>query len=194
MRAWIRLGLLGVAVAAFASVAVVAAQASKRRANLAHCRRNCQELARVFSQEFFEANGFDTTRTGRAFWHELRILSRRTDQNVRGTDPEIDARDCRTYPCPTPNEHRHDWKPFTADPFVCPLYGKTATNPDDPAAIDYRGPRQVPKDSKGHVLIGADRPGNHPDGGGFVFFSDGVIDLVRPDSSVWKAADAALSD
>lgn len=200
MNAWIRLGLLGFVIAALVGVALVAARESRTRANLAHCRRNGQELARTFTQEFqFNALNFDPTRTGRAFWHELRFISRRLnrDIDVKGLeDPEVSAEACREIPCPWPKQHRHEWKPYIqgADPYVCPVFAKTRTDPEDPAAIDYRGPKAVPRGIEGHAVIGADRPGNHPDGGGFVLFSDGAVEYAGPDSSPWKAAAGALTD
>ena len=89
------------------------------------------------------------------------------------------------------------------DPFVCPVHGKTESKPDDPSRIDYRGPRRLPKDPKafGASPLGADRPGNHPDGGGHVLRLDGSVSALPPKvdrvaggDALWAEADGALSD
>lgn len=161
------------AVAAAAILLVLAADA-RRRARVSHCRNNLRHLGCVAAR-----NGslLDPSRTGRAFWQAVREVEYRT---VKG-----------------------DWKPMNPDPFVCPVYGRTPSRPQDPASIDYRGPRKgrdrfedTPKDEP----LGADRPGNHASGGHVLYLDLSVREMpadVRPageSDPAWAAADGALTD
>ncbi len=108
--------------------------------------------------------------------------------------------DCRRTSC-TLATHWHEWNRTRIAAFVCPVYGKTAVDPEDPLAIDYLGPKALPETGEKRFLIGADRPGNHPGSGGFVLFADISVKEqgseawpAAADSDLWRQAQAGLSD
>lgn len=164
-------GAAGVVVAAALLLALYAS-ASRRGAEL-HCRNNLRHLGTSAVNNW---QILDPSKTGRAFWHEVRIAVYRT---VQGT-----------------------WKEMNVDPFVCPAHGKTVSNREDAAAIDYRGPRKLPDDIKsyGNVPLGADRPGNHGSGGWVLRIDTSVealpplVDRVDEGGAHWKSASELLSD
>jgi hypothetical protein len=83
------------------------------------------------------------------------------------------------------------------------VHARTATNREDPKAIDYRGPKKLPDDLKDFpkgAPLGADRPGNHASGG-WVLRLDGsvealspLVDRVQDGAPPWTAAADALTD
>jgi hypothetical protein len=162
-----------VAVAAAALLVVLYAGA-RHRAQVSHCRNNLRHLGCIAAR-----NGtlLDPEKAGRAFWQNVREVEYKT---VKG-----------------------DWKPLHPDPFLCPVLGKTHSQPQDPAAIDFRGPKKVreqfettPKDEP----LGADRLGNHADGGHVLYLDLSVRELPAVIRSPgggdpeWSAAAAALTD
>jgi hypothetical protein len=169
------LGALALAGAALALLVALGAAATARGKH-AQCRNNLRQLGLIAVGNWDPLE--PPTRTGRGFWQEIREAQYR---DIRG-----------------------QWRPPDPDPFVCPVHGRTASKPDDPARIDYRGPRRIRKDAKEYRSaepLGADRPGNHPDGGGYVLRLDGsvasippVVDAARSGDPLWTAAEAALSD
>jgi hypothetical protein len=167
------LAAAAVAVAAAALLTVFYAGA-RHRALVSHCRNNLRHLGCIAAR-----NGtlLDPALKGRAFWQAVREVEYKT---VKG-----------------------DWKPLKPDPFLCPVYGKTHSQPQDPAAIDFRGPKKVrerfeetPKDEP----LGADRPGNHADGGHVLYLDLSVRELpavIRAAEGAdpeWSAAAGALTD
>ncbi|MHC4607474.1 MAG: metal-sulfur cluster assembly factor [Planctomycetota bacterium] len=70
------------------------------------------------------------------------------------------------------------------DIFSCPvLRGGEATK-----GCDYRGPVRNPDELKDEDAVGADRTGNHSDGGA-VLFKNGAVVLMPASDPRWKAAD-----
>jgi hypothetical protein len=118
-------------------------------------------------------------------------------------EEEVFAKDCRESPCRN-SKHLHEWSanvrrdPLHPDPFLCPVRGTTLTSLEDPTSVDYRGPANIPETLTGRIMIGADRVGNHPDGGGFVIYAEGVsaytVEYAAGESSPWKQASTMLSD
>ena len=172
----IMLLLAGAAVAVLAVLFVNA----RERALTAHCRNNLRHLGRLFVNNWQEV---DPELKGRAFWQEVRKAQW---TNVR-TGEWIN------YPSP--------------DPFVCPVYGRTVSDPKSAQAIDYRGPRRVHeelRETPREEPVGADRPGNHPGGGGHVLRLDTsvgetgrivpLLDAAGPNDPMWSAANQVLSD
>lgn len=175
MRGSVRIALAGGLVVVAASVLIAFYAAADRRGKLAHCRNNLRHLG------FLAVNNWpllDPARTGRAFWQEVRAAQYR---DVNGK-----------------------WREIRPDPFVCPFEADGRSAPEDPSTIDYRGPREVPdqaRDIPKDRPLGADRPGNHPSGGGWVLRVDAsvdkspsLVDRARPGDPLWQAADKALQD
>ncbi|GEM_PF-5544736 len=193
-----KFGLVGFLVAGVVSLTVVSTAESRRRARHHHCRNNCRRLGEIAGQEI-SANKL--TKTGRLFWHQVRFRAYTAARQKipAATVEEEEAKDCTQVPCRNP-KHEHAWKSIWPDPFVCPVYGRTVSNREDPETIDYRGPRVLPVPVPERFLIGADRPGNHPDGSGFVLYSDRSIQEkfeVQPTESgtgLWKQAGSLLGD
>lgn len=165
--------LAAAVAAALAGLLVVLIHGARERAHLAHCRSNLRRLGERVRVNWRSMN---PEATGRAFWQELRVL-----------DFRHPTKGWIAYPDP--------------DPFLCPVLGRTVPDPANPEAIDYRGPRRVDDQSDRpprEVPIGADRPGNHPDGGGFVLRYDGSVDRAEPvvggEPAWWERAASALSD
>lgn len=166
--------LLGLAATAIlASVLVALFVGARRRALSSHCRNNLRHLGQIAARNW---EILEPDRTGRRFWQTVR---EREYRKVDGT-----------------------WKSIDPDPFVCPLFGKSVSQRTDPGSIDYRGPREVPEDWRTlpkNQPIGADRPGNHPDGGNVLLLDGSVSErcLVEPASGgdrLWKEAERVLSD
>jgi len=167
------LGAAAAAVVAVSLLLILAARA-RQRGLMSHCRNNLRHLGVVAARN---AALLDASCSGRAFWQRVRELEYRT---VKG-----------------------EWRPLRPDPFVCPVWGRTPSRPEDPSSIDYRGPRrprekleEIPRDEP----LGADRPGNHADGGHVLFLDLSVREmpaLVRPageSEPAWKEADRFLAD
>jgi hypothetical protein len=169
-----KLGILAAAaLLAAAMLAVLHAGAAKRGLET-HCRNNLRHLGGLAARNW---NALDPSRTGRSFWQGVREAQYR---DVRGK-----------------------WQAPDPDPFVCPVHARTATKLDDPAAIDYRGPRKVREELKQTPAgepLGSDRPGNHASGG-FVLRLDtsvqevpAILDRTAEGDPLWKAAGDALQD
>ncbi|MFN3485450.1 MAG: hypothetical protein ACK44W_08220 [Planctomycetota bacterium] len=169
-------GAVAVAVAGLAlAVLLVLAAGARHRGRLAHCRNNLRHLGGLAVRNWAL---LDPARTGRDFWQQVREAQYR---DVRGR-----------------------WQPIHPDPFVCPVLGTTASRPDAPETIDYLGPRAVreqAKDTPPGEPIGADRPGNHPGGGGHVLRLDTSTGEVNPfverlagTSPAWREALGFLKD
>jgi hypothetical protein len=162
-------------VAAALAVLLILAAGARQRGRLAHCRNNLRHLGGLAIRNWAL---LDPERTGRAFWQQVREAQYR---DVRGR-----------------------WQPIHPDPFVCPVLGTTESRPDSPEAIDYLGPRAVreqAKDTPAGQPLGADRPGNHPGGGGHVLRLDTSADEVNPfverlggTSPAWREALDFLKD
>jgi hypothetical protein len=169
------LGAVALAAVAVALLVALAAGATSR-GKLAHCRNNLRQLGLIAVGNWDPVD--PPTRTGRGFWQQIREAQYR---DIRG-----------------------QWRKPDPDPFVCPVHGRTESRPDDPSRIDYRGPRRLRKDVREFPRsepFGADRPGNHPDGGGFVLRLDGSVSSIPPlvdpagaGDPLWGEADRALSD
>jgi len=167
--------LIGAAVGVAAAALLVSLYAAAAgRGREIHCRNNLRHLGSAASSSW---SLLDVTKTGRAFWQEVRVAVYR---DVQGK-----------------------WKPIHPDPFVCPVHGNTRTDRENPQAIDYLGPRKLPDDLKAYgsnAPLGADRAGNHPSGGWVLRLDTSVdalparVDRVLDGDELWKAAADALSD
>jgi prepilin-type processing-associated H-X9-DG protein len=147
---------------------------SRSRARASYCRNNLRQLGVLASINW---ERLEDPKTGRLFWQRVR---------------EAQFRDIRGH-----------WLPIVPDPFVCPVLGMTRGRPEDPLTIDYLGPREVEPEArqrpKGQPL-GADRPGNHPDGGNVLWLDGSSQDVparVEPRGGQdpgWAQAERALKD
>lgn len=163
------------ALAAALAVLLVLAVGARHRGRLAYCRNNLRHLGGLAVRNWAL---LDAERGGRAFWQQVREAQYR---DVRGR-----------------------WQPIHPDPFVCPVLGTTESHPDSPEAIDYLGPREIreqAKDMPSGQPLGADRPGNHPGGGGHVLRLDTSAEEVNPfverlgeTSPAWREALGSLKD
>ena len=170
------LRVLLAASAAVAAAAVLAALyvSARHRALVSHCRNNLRHMGGLAAR-----NGalLDPSRTGRAFWQAVRELEYKT---VKG-----------------------EWRPLHPDPFICPVYGRTPSRPTDPLSIDYRGPKKVRErfeDTPKGEPLGADRPGNHGDGGHVLFLDLSVREMpagvkaAGESDAAWAEAARVLTD
>jgi prepilin-type processing-associated H-X9-DG protein len=124
---------------------------SRSRALASYCRNNLRQLGVLASINW---ERLEDPKTGRLFWQRVR---------------EAQFKDIRGH-----------WLPLHPDPFVCPVLGKTRSRPEDPATIDYLGPQEVQAESRQRPKtepLGADRPGNHPDGGNVLWLDGSSQDL-----------------
>ncbi len=187
MRVGAKVLAAGAAAVAAAALLLVLYSGSRSRGLEAHCRNNLRHLGAMAANNW---RAIPVERTGSAFWHAVRGEQYLT----RGREPQW----LPPYP-PKPAGPAENPR----DPFLCPVHGKTLSDPLDPRAVDFLGPRALgeqdedpPKDRP----IGADRPGNHPSGG-HVLRVDGS---VRPVSSIverlagsdpaWTGLDRFLKD
>jgi hypothetical protein len=163
--------VVAAAAAGLAVAVVLILYAGARNRGLeAHCRNNLRHLGTLAASNW---QAIPTDQTGRAFWHAIRLEQYRT----KGAKPQW------LPPYVSPED-----KP--RDPFLCPVLGGTLSNPEDPRAIDFLGPRTLREQDESPPKaepIGADRPGNHPSGG-HVLRVDGS---VRPVASIVERAGAS---
>lgn len=172
---WKLLLSVGILIAAVA-ILVVLWSSARHRGRLSHCRNNLRLLGQLTVLNWQD---LDPERTGRDFWQAVREARYKT---TRG--------EWLRYP-----EH---------DPALCPVYGRTVSDRDDPKAIDYRGPKEVRdelRETPKTEPIGADRPGNHPDGGIHVLRLDTsveevslLVDLRKKKDPLWAEAGKMLRD
>jgi len=170
----VKLVFAGVLFAAAAAVLVTLYHSARVRGLEAHCRNNLRHLGGLAARNW---NAIDAGRTGRDFWQAVREAQYR---DVRGK-----------------------WQPITPDPFVCPVRGTTVSKADTKETIDYRGPAKVRenlKETPKTEPIGADRIGNHSDGG-FVLRLDTsveeiprIVERAKNGDPAWAAAEGALKD
>lgn len=175
MRGLSKLAAAAALVAVCTALLAAFAAGATERGKLAYCRNNLRQLGLLAVNNW---NTLDPARTGRAFWQEVRQAQYR---DVKG-----------------------NWRPIRPDPFVCPVHETTESAAGDPSRIDYRGPRRLRdavRDTPKAEPIGADRPGNHSGGGGFVLRLDTSVDAVPPlldaaggSDPLWADAERALSD
>ena len=178
MSPFLKLAAGLIVVGGAVSVLAVLYVGARERGRVAHCRNNLRHLGILAVINWQE---LDPEETGREFWQGVRVVKYK---NTLG-----------------------QWRYPEYDPFTCPVLGRTATNVEDPAAIDYRGPRTIRdllRDTPKDEPIGADRPGNHPGGGGHVLRFDTsvdeservreLIDDAGAGDSLWSTADRVLTD
>lgn len=177
---------LAVAVGAAVAAALifVLAYGARQRGRMTHCRNNLRMLGQLAHQKL--AAGETSESAGRDFWQELRVEH---CSRIR------------------PRESRVEWfvKFGGLNPFGCPVRG---AHPDDlaeyqqrdgagfeklmsdPATIDYQGPEgRVDPEGGGRRQLGADAPGNHPDGTGHVLHVDLSVQEVEKalDVKAWTS-------
>jgi hypothetical protein len=167
-RGMVKLVAAGAAGAAVLAGLVALTHRARAEGRRSYCRNNLRHLGQEAYSVY--AAGWEFQRPearGRAFWQGYREFVYRT-------------RDGRWI------------RRGQLNPFGCPVRGAAPANfdlLDDPAfaaymadasTIDYLGPAELPE-KPGTVLLGADRPGNHP-GGGYVLTVDFAVGKV-PDSA-----------
>jgi hypothetical protein len=170
----VKFAVAGMVLAAMAAVLVVLYHNAVTRGREAHCRNNLRHLGGLASRNW---NAIDPSRTGRDFWQAVREAQYR---DVRGK-----------------------WQPINPDPFVCPVLGRTITQPDQKETIDYRGPvkvRETLRETPKTEPIGADRIGNHSSGGHVLRLDTSVeeipriVERAKDGGPAWTAAAGALKD
>lgn len=181
--------LLVAAAAAGLAVAVllVLYAGARTRGLEAHCRNNLRHLGALAANNW---GAIPTDRTGRAFWHAVRVEQYRT----KGARPQW-------LPPYAPEQDAPAGNP--RDPFLCPVHGRTLSNPADPQAVDFLGPRTLREQDESPPKaepIGADRPGNHPSGGHVLRVDASVrplstlVERLRGSDPAWMALDRFLKD
>ncbi len=174
MRGVVKIGFAGAAAAAAASLLLVLQAGAATRGREIGCRNNLRWLGVMVETNW---QLLDPTKTGRAFWQEVRVAQYR-DTNG-------------------------NWKPIQPDPFTCPAHGRTVSRREDAGTIDYRGPRKVPQELRevGKAApLGADRPGNHAAGGWILRVDTSVtpasplVDRASDGDGLWSAAAETLTD
>jgi hypothetical protein len=180
--------LVVAATAGLAALAVLILYVGARRRGLeAHCRNNLRHLGALAASNW---QAIPTDQTGRAFWQAVRLEQYRTKGAKPGWLPPY-----------APQEDGPRDNP--RDPFLCPVHGRTLSNPGDPAAIDFLGPRTLREQDESPPKaepIGADRPGNHPSGGhvlrvdGTVRPVSSIVERAGPSDPAWTGLDKFLKD
>ena len=178
MNPLVKLALGLVVIVGALSLLAVLYVGARERGKVSHCRNNLRHLGILAVINWQE---IAPEETGRRFWQGVRVVKYR---NTRG-----------------------QWKYPDYDPFICPVLNRTSTNMEDSSAIDYRGPRTIReflRDTPKEEPIGADRPGNHPGGGGHVLRIDTSVDeservrelveAAKAEDPIWSAADRVLTD
>ncbi len=152
MKAGLKIALAAVGIIVAVAILFVLYSGARRRARLSHCRNNLRHLGGLAVRNW---ENLDKQKAGRFFWQEIREAQYHS----------LDGK----------------WSVPPTQPFTCPLVDHPApANPEDPASIDYLGPRTVRKSAretpKGEP-IGSDRPGNHSSGGHVLRLDTSVDDL-----------------
>ncbi|MHC4607388.1 MAG: hypothetical protein ACYTAF_10745 [Planctomycetota bacterium] len=163
-RIFLKLTFALVILAALAAVLVALYGSSRERGRLHHCRNNLRQLGVLaHSHQDF----VNPELRGRAYWQAIRELRYR---DIRG-----------------------NWHPIRPDPFVCPVHGRTESDRENPAAIDYLGPNYDATALVDGRPLAADRPGNHADGG-YVLFFDSTVKDVHSRIGAFDGASDRLTD
>ncbi len=180
--------VVAAAAAGLAVAVVLVLYAGARRRGLeGHCRNNLRHLGTLAASNW---QAIPTDQTGRAFWHAIRMEQYRT----KGAKAQW-------LPPYAPQEDGPRENP--RDPFLCPVHGETLSNPGDPRAIDFLGPKVLREQDESPPKaepIGADRPGNHPSGGhvlrvdGSVRPVSSIVDRLGASDSAWAGLDRFLKD
>lgn len=174
MKGLVKLGAAAAVLAAAASLLLALYAGAATRGREAQCRNNLRQLGVLAANNWML---LDPAKAGRAFWQEVRVAQYR-DTNGR-------------------------WQEIRPDPFVCAVHGRTTSNREDVAAIDYRGPRKPGAELRDYGKarpLGADRPGNHRSGGWVLRLDTSVeaappvLDRVPEGDAAWAAAAAELTD
>jgi hypothetical protein len=184
MKGALKLGIAATVAAGAAAVLVVAAAGARERGRDTYCRNNLRRLGDFAFQKLSSEDRIPET--GRNYWQEIR---REQFTTVKGG--------------------KETWVLRFAglNPFGCPVRGvqpldlSELSQEDldrvmgDPATIDYRGPRAPPgAQPPPPDALGADRPGNHPNGGGHVLLADLRVKEIREAVVVKPLRDAPAAD
>jgi hypothetical protein len=174
VRTVFKILIAAAAVPVALGVLVVLYAGARQRALVSHCRNNLRHLGGLAARNWENLN---IQKTGRLFWQEVREAQYRALSGA--------------------------WSvPADREPFTCPvIHSGLHPRPDDPATIDYLGPRTVGKDPRKMPKaepIAADRPGNHPSGG-LVLRLDTSVDDLTPligteDGAAYAASVQSLKD
>ncbi len=181
----LKLGIAVTLAAAAVGLLFVLAAGARERGRISYCRNNLRYLGEMAFLKLGseEASG----ETGRAFWQVIRVENFTTIKGGKET-----------------------WvlRKGGLNPFGCPVRGiqpldlSELSQPDlehlmnDPATIDYRGPKLAPGLHSVRMArpLGADLPGNHPNGGGHVLLVDLSVREVREAVSFKEFRDATGAD
>ena len=131
----IKIGLAAAGGVVLLALLMVSLSGARERGNLHHCRNNLRHLGFIaINNQAF----LDPELRGIAFWNRIREVQYKT--------------------------RKGDWLPMDPDPFICPVYGKTKSDKEDPRAMDYLGPAYDPTQLVSGRAIGGDRVRNHEPG------------------------------
>lgn len=184
MSGMLKLGIALAFVAAGAGFLVVAAAGARARGRISYCRNNLRKLGELAFQKV--GSGEDRPATGRKFWQEVRVENFTT---VKGGQETWGVRfgGLNPFGCPVRGVQPLDLSALSPE--------ELARHMSDPSTIDYRGPHEPPGQSSVRPeALGADRPGNHHDGGGHVLLADFTIRDVRDAIQVKESRDAPDAD
>ena len=184
MKGALKLGIAAAVAAGAAGVLVIAAAGARERGRDTYCRNNLRRLGEFAYQKL--ASRDLIPETGRNYWQVIRFENW-TD--VRGDQTKWVLRfgGLNIFGCPVRGVQPLDLSELSADE-----YGRFMS---DPNTIDYRGPR-TPAGSLSVLpyALGADRPGNHPNGGGHVLLADLRVKEIREAVVIKPLRDATSAE
>jgi hypothetical protein len=183
MKGALKLGIAAAVTAAAGAVLLVAAAGARERGRDTYCRNNLRKLGELAFQNI--APG-EPPATGRAFWQEMRV-EYFTDVRNEKVKWIIRFGGLNPFGCPVRGVQPLDLSVLSEE--------ELARHMSDMTTIDYRGPRS-PADSSSvrPYALGADRPGNHPNGGGHVLLADLRVREIREAVVVKPLRDAAAAE
>ncbi len=176
-----KLGIGVLVAAAVAALLVVLAAGARERGRLTHCRNNLRKLGELAHQKL--AAGESTEASGREFWQEVRREHfSRIDPRRKKDVWFVKFGGLNPFGCPVRGVQPEDLAALVRDDAAA--FEKLMT---DPATIDYSGPKAPPTGDPGRRVLGADRPGNHKDGGHVLRADFSVQELgTAVDVTGWK--------
>ena len=184
MKGALKLGIAAAVAAGAGAVLVVAAAGARERGRETYCRNNLRRLGEFAFQKLVSEDRIPDT--GRRYWQEIR---REQFTTIKGGQETWVLRfaAANLFACPVRGVQPLDLSGLSQ--------GELERVMSDPSTIDYRGPR-APAGSLSVLpyALGADRPGNHPNGGGHVLLADLRVREIREAVVVKPLRDAAAAE
>jgi hypothetical protein len=185
MSGALKLGIAVTLAVAAVGLLFVAAAGARERGRISYCRNNLRKLGEMAFLKLGSEEG--SPATGRKFWQEVRVENFTTVKAGKETWV-IRFGGLNPFGCPVRGVQPIDLSELSE--------AELERHMSNPGTIDFRGPNLAPGLHSVRMArpLGADLPGNHPNGGGHVLLVDLSVREVREAVSFKEFRDAAGAD